>query len=144
MTLKKADVKIKKLHPDAKIPSHNNEHAAGFDIYSVEDVILYPNETKAVSTGIAVEIPEGKVLLLWDSSGMGFKGIHRFSGVLDSDYRGEIKVVLHNHTKEPYKIQKGDRIIQAIIQDYYKAEFQNTNELSETQRGESRFSSTGR
>lgn len=144
MQIKKVDVKIKKLHPDARIPTYSNQNAAGFDIYSCGDTILYPGETKAVSTGIALEIPIGMCWLIWDRSGMGFKGIHRFSGVIDSDYRGECKVVLHNHTKKPYYIKKGDRIAQAIIQDYYKAEFQEVNQLSESERGEGRFGSTGR
>jgi dUTP pyrophosphatase len=137
-------VKVKKLHADAKIPSYGNEHAAGFDIYSVEDYEFSPEEIHAVSTGVAFEVPVGKVLFIWDRSGMGFRGMHRFGGVIDSDYRGELKVILCNHTKTDYQVSRGDRIAQGVIQDYYKADFEETDELSETSRGEGRFGSTGK
>jgi dUTP pyrophosphatase len=144
MTLQKVQVKIKKLSPNATIPTCGTENAAGFDLYSSEDTILYPNETKAIKTDIAMEIPQGKACFIWDRSGMGFKGIHRFAGLIDSDYRGEFKIVMHNHTQKPFKISKGDRIAQGVIQDYYKPEFIETNELQESQRGEGRFGSTGK
>ena len=144
MVIQKLEVKVKKLHADAKIPTTGTEHAAGFDLYSVEDYEFQPGEVHAVSTGIALEIPEGKACFIWDRSGMGFKGMHRFAGLLDSDYRGEYKIVLCNHTKNNFKINKGDRICQGVIQDYYKAEFEEVSELSETKRGEWRFGSTGK
>ncbi len=137
-------VKFKKLHSDARIPAIGTSHAAGFDLYSAEEVILEPGETKAVSTGIAMEIPEGKCCQIWDRSGMGFKGIHRFAGLIDSDYRGEFKIVLFNSTKQPYKILKGDRICQAMIIDYYTPNFIEVKELLETFRGEGGFGSTGK
>ncbi|MBS3079025.1 dUTP diphosphatase [Candidatus Pacearchaeota archaeon] len=137
-------VKIKKLHADAKIPLVGSEHAAGFDLYSCEDYELQVGETHAVATGIAIEVPVGKVLFIWDRSGMGFKGIHRFAGVIDSDYRGELKIVLCNHSKNPYKIIKGDRIAQGVIQDYYIPEFEEVEELSSTDRGIGGFGSTGK
>ncbi len=143
MVLKKIKVKVKKLHPDAKIPTHGTEHAAGFDLYSIETIILQPGERHAFATGISIEIPEGLATLFWDRSGMGFKGIHRFAGVIDSDYRGELKIILFNSTKEPFTIEKGDRIVQAIIQDYYTPEFEEQTDLSDTQRGEGGFGSTG-
>ena len=136
-------IKIKKLHSDAKIPFLATEHSAGFDLYSMEDYELQAGETKAISTGIAIEIPEGKALFIWDRSGMGFKGIHRFAGLIDSDYRGELKIILFNSKKENFKISKGDRIAQGVIQDYYKPEFEEVSELSETKRGEGRFGSSG-
>ena len=142
--IKKAEVKVRKLTADAFIPTIGTLHSAGFDIYSNEDAIIQAGERKAVSTGIAIEIPEGKVLLLWDRSGMGYKGMHRFAGVIDSDYRGEIKVILFNSTKEPFEIKKGDRIIQGVIQDYYTPEFIETKELSDSHRGEKGFGSTGK
>ncbi|MBT4136153.1 dUTP diphosphatase [archaeon] len=137
------NVKIKKLHPDAKVPLVGSEHAAGFDFYSVEDVILYPGETKAVSTGIAIQIPEGKACFIWDRSGMGFKGVHRFAGLIDSDYRGEFKIVLHNSNDYRFEIKKGDRIVQGVIQDYYQPKFEVVDDLENTNRGEGRFGSTG-
>jgi len=140
--LQKISVKIKLLNSNAKIPTYGNEYSAGFDIYSSEDSIIYPRETKMICTGISVEIPEGKVCFIWDRSGMGSKGIHKFAGVIDSDYRGEFKIILHNSTSQPFKIKKGDRIAQGVIQDYYQANFIES-ELSETLRGEGSFGSTG-
>ena len=140
----KIPVKIKKLYSDAKLPFYSTEYAAGFDLYSIIDYELKSGETKTIPTGITIEIPEGKVCLIWDRSGLGSKGIHRFAGVIDSDYRGEIKIVLHNHTNQPFEIKKGDRIAQAIIQDYYRAEFELIDNLSETQRGELGFGSSGK
>ncbi len=137
-------IKIKKLNPDAKIPTSGSEHSAGFDLYSVEDYELQCGETHAFPTGIAMEIPEGKACFFWDRSGMGFKGIHRFAGVIDSDYRGEFKVILNNSTRLPFKINKGDRIAQGIIQDYYGSEFIEVDELVDTERGTGGFGSTGK
>jgi dUTP pyrophosphatase len=143
MTIKKIKVKIKKLHPDAKVPTLGTENAAGFDLYSVEERTLQPGERYAFSTGISIEIPPGYVTLFWDRSGMGFKGIHRFAGVIDSDYRGELKIILFNSTKEPFTIEKGDRIVQAIIQEYFTPEFELVEDLQDSQRGEGGFGSTG-
>jgi len=144
MVIQKVLVKIKKLHPDAKIPLLGTAHAAGFDLYSVEDHEFQPGETYAMSTGVAMEIPIGKAYFIWDRSGMGFKGMHRFAGLIDSDYRGEFKIILFNSTKEIFKISKGDRICQVVIQDYYTPDFVEVSELSETSRGEGRFGSTGK
>lgn len=136
-------IKIKKLCSEAKIPTGGSENSAGFDIYSVEEYELQPGETHTFKTGISLEIPEGKACFIWDRSGIGSKGIHRFAGLIDSDYRGEIKIVLFNSTKFPFKINKYDRIAQGVIQDYYKVNFVETYELSETERGEKGFGSTG-
>jgi dUTP pyrophosphatase len=139
-----AKVKVKKLESDAKIPTIGTEHAAGFDIYTNEDYELQPGESHAFKTGLAFEIPEGKVFLLWDRSGLGAKGLHRFAGVIDSDYRGELKVVLFNSTKLPFKIQKGDRIAQGLIQDYYRPYIIESESLTDTNRGSGGFGSTGK
>ena len=142
--INKMNIKVKKLHPDAKIPTSGTEQAAGFDMYSIEDYELQPHETYPIKTGIAVEVPVGKVLHIWDRSGMGMKGLSIHGGVIDSDYRGEIKAILQNHNTKSIQIKKGDRICQGIIQDYYKAEFEEVEELSDTKRGENWNSSTGR
>ncbi len=144
MVVEKVCVKVKLMNADAKVPLRGNEFAAGFDFYSCEDVILYPDETLSVGTGIALEIPSGKACFIWDRSGMGFKGIHRFAGLIDSDYRGEYKIVMCNHSGKVFRIQKGDRIAQGVIQDYYKPEFEVVDELSDSERGEGRFGSTGK
>lgn len=144
MVIKPIKIKIKKIHPDAIIPTISTPDAAGFDIYSVEDYELQPHETYPIKTGIALEILEGKVLHIWDRSGMGMKGLSIHGGVIDSDYRGEIKAILQNHTTQSIKIQKGDRVCQGIIMDYYKPEFEEVQELSDSQRGGGWNSSTGR
>lgn len=144
MPLQPLKIKVKKLHPEAKIPTLSTPNAAGFDFYSVEDKILLPGETYPIKTGIVIEIPEGKVLHNWDRSGMGMKGLKIHGGVIDSDYRGEIHAILHNGSNEPREIKKGDRVCQGIIIDYYKPEFEEVTELSDSKRGADWNSSTGR
>ncbi|MCX8158815.1 MAG: dUTP diphosphatase, partial [Candidatus Pacearchaeota archaeon] len=95
-------------------------------------------------TGLAIEIPKGYCLKFRDRSGLGAKGIHHFAGLIDSDYRGEIKVVLHNSSLVPYKIEKGDRIIQALLSPVIKANFSVVDELGATARGDGGFHSTGK
>jgi len=140
----KIKVKVKRLHEDARIPMHMSEQAAGFDFYSVEDVEIIPGQTLLVRTGLSFEIPEGYCYQIWDRSGMGVKGIHHFAGLIDSDYRGEIKIVLHNSTSNSYKIIKGDRIAQGIFLPYFQGEFEEVQELNDTKRGQGGFHSTGK
>ena len=144
MTIQPIEIKYKKLHPDAKEPSIGTNHSAGFDLYALEDTTINPGETKTIRTGIALEVPEGKAVFLWDRSGMGFKGIHRFAGLLDSDYRGEYNIILHNSINQTFEIKKHDRIVQGVIQDYYTPKFTEVQELSDSERGEGWNSSTGR
>jgi dUTP pyrophosphatase len=142
--IQSAKIKVKKISDEAKIPTIGSEHAAGFDIYTNESYELIPGETHLFTTGLCFEIPDGKVFLLWDRSGLGAKGLHRFAGVIDSDYRGELKVVIYNSTKNPFKIEKGDRICQGLIQDYYRPFIEEATELTDTKRGEGGFGSTGK
>ena len=142
--MSKLEIKIKKLNPEAKIPIHATAEAAGFDIYSLQDITLQPGETTKVSTGIAFEIPIGYYVRIEDRSGMAMKGIHKVAGIVDSDYRGEVCIVLINTTKNPYKIEKHDRIAQGILTPVHQAIFTETQELTETQRGEGGFHSTGK
>jgi len=144
MTITKITVKIKRLHPDAIIPIIGSEHAAGFDIFSIEDKTLNPGEIHPIQTGIAIEIPTGKVLHIWDRSGMGMRGLKIHGGVVDSDYRGEIKAILVNNSNIPQEIKKGERVCQGVIIDYHQAEFIEVEELSESPRGENWNNSTGR
>ncbi len=97
-----------------------------------------------VSTGIAIAIPKGYVALIWDRSSMGVKGVHRHAGVIDSGYRGEVKVCLHNTTKEPYHIERGDRIAQMLIQEAPNFKQHVVQELDSTNRGDGGFGSTGK
>ncbi len=137
------ELKVKKLDPEAKLPEYKTEGAAGLDLYSTEEVELNPGEIKAIRTGVAVEIPKGYFGLIKDRSGLALKGIHVLAGVIDEDYRGEIKVVLINLGKEKIKIEKHMRIAQMIIIPYLRVRVVETEELSETQRGEKGFGSTG-
>lgn len=142
--MRKIKVKIKRLHPEAKVPIYGSEEAAGFDLFAVEDKVLEPNEIAVIKTGICLEIAPGYCWQFWDRSGMATKGIRHFAGLGDSDYRGEFKVVLQNCNKEPYKIEKGDRIVQVVPVPIVRADFEEVSELSETARGEKGFHSTGK
>jgi dUTP pyrophosphatase len=138
-------ISVKKLDPDATIPTKANLLDAGYDLYAVVSgsAILNPGETKLVPTGIAMAIPRGYAGLIWDRSSMGTKGIHRFAGVVDAGYRGEIKVCLYNSNDRPYRLSSGDRIAQILIQkvgDFYLREVED---LNETGRGDGGFGSSG-
>jgi len=142
--MEKIMVKIKKMHEDAKQPIYSSEGAAGCDFYSLNEVMLKPGEITKVSTGVALEIPKGFYLRIEDRSGLAVKGIHKVGGIIDSDYRGEIFIVLYNSGKDFYKIEKHDRIAQGIISEVLEVEFEEVKELGETKRGEGGFHSTGK
>lgn len=143
------NIKVKKLKPGATVPTMGSKFAAGADLYSAEDadVVIEPGETKFIGTGLAMEIPEGYVGLVYARSGLACKrGLAPANkvGVVDSDYRGEIKVALHNHGKEAQTVEKGERIAQMVIAPYLSVNYEEADELSETERGEGGFGSTGR
>src|SRR4051812_36178361 len=109
-------LKIKKLHPDAKIPSFATQGDAGFDLFAIENLKLEPGERGQVSTGIAIEIPYRHVGLIWDKSGLSHKaGLKTLGGVIDAGYRGEIKVGMINLSQEKYTLEKGHKVAQMII-----------------------------
>jgi len=138
------ELKVKKLLKEAKLPVRKREGDAGLDLYSVEDVNLNPGEWKAIPTGIAVEIPKGYVGLIKDRSGLALKhALHCLAGVIDENYRGEIKVVVINLGREKVFIQKGTRIAQLLLVPYLKVEPVEVEELSNTERGEKGFGSSG-
>lgn len=137
-------LKVKKLDPAAILPRKDNPTDAGIDIYTTESYTLKPGEAHLFSTGIAAEFPKGYVALLWDRSGLGSKGIHRLAGVIDSGYRGEWKVVLLNTTRKPYAIQKGDKIVQCIVQKFEATKIKEIKTLKESKRGKKGFGSSGR
>jgi dUTP pyrophosphatase len=136
--------KVKKLSSTANIPVRKHPDDAGIDIFSDEDVELRPSETQAVSTGISVEFRPGYVALIYDRSSMGARGIHHFAGVIDAGYRGEWKIVLHNASGESYRIQRGDRIAQCILQPIVRVSINESDKLQESPRGTDGFGSTGR
>jgi dUTP pyrophosphatase len=146
-----ATIKVKKLTSTATIPTKSRKTDAGYDLYSDEDIALYPEDTKLISTGIAFAIPDGYAGLIWDRSGLGTKGIHRHAGVVDSSYRGEVKVALYNarpghvdFTDNMYFISRGDRIAQILFQKVPHFDLVETEELDDTDRGSSGFGSSGK
>ena len=145
----KYNVKVKKLTQSATIPTYGTEFSAGADLYACSDapIIINPHQTVMVHTGIAMEIPVGYAGLVYARSGMAAKhGLAPANkvGVIDSDYRGEIMVALHNHGEEAQTIENGERIAQLVITPFVTAEFILADELCETVRGEGGFGSTGR
>ena len=146
--MNKIDVKITKLNKNATIPTYGSEYAAGADLYACIDkpILIKKRETVFVPTGLSMEIPEGLVGLIYARSGLGSKkGLAPANkvGVIDSDYRGEIMVALHNHSKEDYELQVGERIAQMVFTPYYMATFKE-EKLSSTKRGTGGFGSTGK
>tara|TARA_R110000851_G_scaffold230477_1_gene383215 strand:+ start:71 stop:490 length:420 start_codon:yes stop_codon:yes gene_type:complete len=135
---------IKRLTRTATTPTKANESDAGFDLYADENIILKTGETSLVSTGVSMAIPVGNVGLIWDRSSMGVKGIHRFAGVIDSGYRGEVKVCLHNASKDDYRIECGNRIAQILIQSITQIELKEVTDLDNTERGGEGFGSSGK
>ena len=140
---------IKKLNEKATVPTYGSEFAAGADLYACEggDVTVEPHATKLIHTGIAMEIPEGLVGLIYARSGLASKrGLAPANkvGVIDCDYRGEIMVALHNHTDAPQTIADGERIAQIVFTPYICADFATVDELSDTVRGAGGFGSTGK
>jgi len=140
-------IKVKKLSELAEIPAYQTEEAAGFDLHSIDDVVIKAGERKLISTGLAFEIPKGYEIQIRPRSGLAYKhGITVLNtpGTIDSDYRGEIKVLLINHSNEDFEIKVGERIAQAVIKEVIQAEFEEVEVLSETKRGEKGFGSTGK
>jgi len=128
----------------ANLPTKSHPSDAGWDLYSVEKLDLQPGKRHSVYTGIAFEIPKGHVGLIWPRSGMSVKkGIDVLAGVVDSGYRGEIKVCLLNTGDEPCIINKGDRIAQILFQEVPEFDLEIVEEFSKSDRGEGGFGSTG-
>ena len=143
-----AIVKYIKLNEKAIVPTYGTEYAAGADIYALldEDVIIKPGETVMIHTGIAMQIPDGTAAFIFARSGTATKrGLAPANkvGVIDSDYRGEVMVPIHNHSKTVQQIAVGERIAQMVIMPYIKAEFLESETLDETDRDQKGFGSTG-
>lgn len=144
----KQEVNIKKVQDKAIIPTYGTDYAAGADLYACIDgaETFNPGETKLIKTGIAMEVPTGYAGLIYARSGLASKkGLAPANkvGVVDSDYRGEIMVALHNHSNEVRQIEPNERIAQFVITPYLKAVFNEVDNLDETVRGEGGFGSTG-
>ncbi|HNC59241.1 MAG TPA: dUTP diphosphatase [Leptospiraceae bacterium] len=149
-------IKVKLVHPEAKLPTRNNPKDAGADVYSVVNLTIPPKTRALVDTGIQLELVASKFGWMWDTekalyhraaprSGLALKhGIDVFAGVIDDPYRGNIGIILYNSSDEPFEVKVGDKIAQLIttvieIHDYVVAE-----ELNETSRGAAGYGSSGR
>ncbi len=145
-------VKVKKLYPDAKMPIRATSGSAGWDVYAYvegqqKDVgqFIRPGERIAVSVGVSVEIPPGYEIQFRGRSGLAFKsGIVSYNGTIDSDYRGEMKALLFNNSFQNFVFRHGDRVGQLIVNKLPEVEFVEVEELSETDRGNGGFGSSGR
>ena len=142
-------IEIKKLKENATIPTRGSEQAAGYDLYAAidESVTIAPHTTEKIGTGLAIAVPDGYFGAIFARSGLAAKqGLRPANcvGVADSDYRGEYIVALHNDTDEPQTITPGDRVAQLVIMPYLAVEFEEKEELSETERGVGGFGSTGK
>lgn len=139
-------IKIKKLHPKAEIPKYQTGGAVGFDFHSIEECVIAPKEWRLVKTGLAFEIPNGFELQVRPRSGLALKNgvtVLNAPGTIDSDYRGEIGVILINHSQEDFYIEIGDRIAQGVVAEVVQVKFEIANELSQTLRGARGFGSSG-
>jgi len=136
-------LRVKKIHPEAKLPAYAHAGDAGFDLFSCVDYDLAAGEVKAIATGIQMAIPPGHVGLVWDKSGISLKGVHRLAGVVDAGYRGEVQVVLVNLGREPYAVKKGMKIAQMLIQPVQAVDVEEAPDLDDTTRGQGGFGSTG-
>ena len=146
--LKTMKVKIKKINDGATVPTYGSKYSAGADLYACleSDVTVAPHETVMIPTGLAMELPVGYAGLIYARSGLASKkGLAPANkvGVVDSDYRGEVKVALHNHSEQAQTVSNGERIAQMVITPYLAANFVVAEELSSTVRGEGGFGSTG-
>jgi dUTP pyrophosphatase len=139
------NVKIQKIHPDAIIPQYAHKTDAGADVYAVEDTIIKPHTTQIVKTGIKVTIPIGYEIQVRPRSGLSLKTNLRIAnapGTIDSDYRGEIGIIMENNGNLSTTIKKGDKIAQLVISPVPMIEWDEVEELDSTERGEGGFGST--
>lgn len=128
------------------LPLYQTKGSAGMDLYANigEDIIVPPNGKAVIPTGLMVEIPIGYYFEVCGRSGLLFKyGVKGYDGVIDSDFRGEIKAYLHNISDEPFTVKNGERISQMILKKYETIEWEQVTELSDTERGTGGFGSTG-
>lgn len=145
--MQNGEVNIKLLNDEATLPTRGTDGAAGFDIYASEAAMIVRGRTTLVPTGVAMEIPEGFGGFVFPRSGLATKAGVRLSNcvaVIDSDYRGELKIPLVVDCGGGYPVEKGDRIAQIVFMPYLKAKLNVVEDLSETERGTGGFGSTGK
>ena len=138
------ELKVKKIHPAAKLPAYGHPGDAGLDLFSCGEAELAPGEVKAIPTGLEMAIPPGHVGLVWDKSGLSLEAVHRLAGVVDAGYRGEVRVVLANLGRGLFKISQGMKIAQMLVQPVQSVTVVEADTLEATSRGRGGFGSTGR
>ena len=138
------NLRVKRISAYAQLPTRGSEGAAGYDLQSVESCVILPGKRAVVATGISIELPPGVYGRVAPRSGLAVKhGIQVGAGVVDADYRGEVKVVLFNHDTNPYIIKPGYRIAQLVLERCETPAVEEIFDISDTQRGEGGFGSTG-
>jgi dUTP pyrophosphatase len=137
-------IKIKKIHPDVKLPAYAHPGDVGMDLFSLEDYTLQPGERKIFPLGFALEFPVGYAAIVKDKSSVSKNGMHTWAGVFDAGYRGEYNVGLVNLSDTPYHFEKGHKLAQLILFPVAIAELVETDELSDSSRGAGQFGSTGK
>ncbi|SIO30813.1 dUTP diphosphatase [Halodesulfovibrio marinisediminis] len=140
-------VNILRTNKDSILPTQAHEGDAGFDIYSIDEVVIAPCESKLIHTGIRLELPNGTEAQVRPRSGLALKyqiTVLNSPGTIDCNYRGEVGVILINHGKSDFHVKKGDRIAQLVIKPVLNISFEETVEVSSSGRGEGGFGSTGR
>lgn len=140
------ELKIRKINEEAKLPEYAHEGDAGLDIFSVDDMIIMPGESKLIKTGIQIELPGGTEAQIRPRSGLALKNqitVLNTPGTIDEGYRGEIGIILINHGKQQFHVEKGMKIAQMVIKPVLKVTIKEVVELTDTTRGEGGFGSTG-
>ena len=145
-------LKVRKLHPEAKLPEKNNESDSGFDLFILKDedfsgevFVLDAGKRKIFSTGVALELPAGYGMLIKDRSSVAVKyGVHALAGVIDNGYRGEVKICLTNLSDKSHVFSKGQKVAQGVLHYVPICEVEEIEELSETERGDKGFGSSGK
>lgn len=138
-------LKVKKLDPNAKLPSKGHPGDAGIDLYALEEVVFAPGAQERVRTGIAIEIPDGHVGLIWDKSSVSFNNsLKIMGGVIDAGFRGELVASLVNLSSVPQTLKAGQKFTQIVIQKYEDCDIVESNTLSDSARGHGREGSTGK
>ena len=138
-------IHVKKLNDNARLPVFAHIGDAGADLFAAEEIMIQPGERAAVSTGVALVLPQGYVSLIWPKSGLAaHDGIMIMAGVVDAEYRGEYKIIAYNSGTEPKTFAVGDKVAQLLVQQVAHPDFIEVVELDETTRGEGGFGSTGK
>jgi dUTP pyrophosphatase len=137
-------LKVKKVRSDARMPTRAHKEDAGIDLYACGGHVVEPHTTTVIPIGVAFEIEEGYVGLIWDKSSIGSKSMKTLGGVIDAGYRGEISIMVHNLSDTPYHFEHGHKVAQMLIQKIELCEVEEVDNLSETVRGAGGFGSTGK